>query len=150
MKYRLYIDEVGNSDLGSSGDPNHRYLSLTGVILEVEYDITVVFPALESLKRIYFDSHPSKPLILHRKELMNKNYPFGNLHNPETEKSFNKDLLDLLQNLEYEVITVIIDKQEHYRRYQRWHFDPYHYCLTVMVERYALWLQNKKAEGDVM
>jgi hypothetical protein len=29
MKYRLYIDEVGNPDLGASADPNHRYHSNT-------------------------------------------------------------------------------------------------------------------------
>lgn len=34
MKYRLYVDEVGNPDLESSDDPNHRFLSLTGVLLE--------------------------------------------------------------------------------------------------------------------
>jgi len=28
MKYRLYVDEVGNPDMGASEDPNHRYLSL--------------------------------------------------------------------------------------------------------------------------
>lgn len=38
MKYRIYIDEVGNSDLESSDDPNHRFLSLTGVILELGYE----------------------------------------------------------------------------------------------------------------
>jgi len=32
MKYRLYIDEVGNPDMGASENPNHRYLSLPGVI----------------------------------------------------------------------------------------------------------------------
>ena len=35
MKYRIYIDEVGNPDLASSENPNHRFLSLTGVILEL-------------------------------------------------------------------------------------------------------------------
>ena len=34
MKYRIYIDEVGNPDLDSSEHPNHRYLSLTGVIFD--------------------------------------------------------------------------------------------------------------------
>ena len=72
MKYRLYIDEVGNSDLGSSKDPNHRYLSLTGIILELDYVSTTAFPAIEALKRDYFDSHPDEPIILHRKELVNK------------------------------------------------------------------------------
>lgn len=35
MKYRLYIDEVGSSDMGASHEPNHRYLSLTGIIMEL-------------------------------------------------------------------------------------------------------------------
>ncbi len=32
---RMYVDEVGNTDLNSSHDPNHQYLSLTGVIFEL-------------------------------------------------------------------------------------------------------------------
>ena len=79
MKYRLYIDEVGNSDLGSSRDPNHRYLSLTGIILDLEHVSTTVFPAIEALKHDYFDSHPDEPIILHRKELVNKKYPLADI-----------------------------------------------------------------------
>lgn len=150
MKYRLYVDEVGNSDLGASHDPNHRYLSLTGVILELDYVQSTVFPAIEALKQRYFGSHPDDPLILHRKELLNKKPPFDALHDPIIEQAFNQDLLFLLNDLEYVVITVVIDKLEHQTRYQIWRFDPYHYCLTILVERYALWLQSKNAHGDVM
>ena len=32
MKYRLYIDEVGNPDLGASADPSHRLFSLTVMV----------------------------------------------------------------------------------------------------------------------
>ena len=150
MKYRLYIDEVGNSDLNSSKDPNHRYLNLTGVIIELDYDSQVVFPAIERLKQQNFNSHPDDPIILHRKELVNKKHPFERLQNPEIERSFNSDLLDLLQNLEYAVISVTIDKHEHQQRYNVWRFDPYHYCLAIMIERYVLWLKNKNVNGDVM
>jgi hypothetical protein len=149
-KYRLYIDEVGNSDLGSSNNPNHRYLSLTGIIIDLEYVSKTVFSAVEELKQQYFGSHPDEPIILHRKELVNKQRPFESLQNPETEKSFNKDILELLQNLDYAVISVVIDKQEHQERYRVWRFDPYHYCLTVMIERYVLWLKDRNAIGDVM
>jgi uncharacterized protein DUF3800 len=149
-KYRLYIDEVGNSDLGSSNNPNHRYLSLTGIAIDLEYVSKTVFPAVEELKQQYFGSHPDEPIILHRKELVNKKRPFESLQNPETEKSFNKDILELLQNLDYAVISVVIDKQEHQERYRVWRFDPYHYCLTVMIERYVLWLKDRNAIGDVM
>ena len=37
MKFRLYVDEVGNSDLKSFDNPDHRYLSLTGVVFELDY-----------------------------------------------------------------------------------------------------------------
>ncbi len=150
MKYRLYIDEVGNSDLGSSKDPNHRYLSLTGVILNLEYVSTTAFPAVEALKRDHFNSHPDEPVTLHRKELVNKKHPFESLRDPATETAFNQSLLNLIQNLDYAVITVVIDKLEHNQRYEAWRFDPYHYCMTVIVERYVLWLKSKGAVGDVM
>ena len=150
MKYRLYIDEVGNSDLGSSKDPNHRYLSLTGVILELDYVATTVFPTIEAMKRDFFNSHPDEPVILHRKELVNKNFPFENLRDPAKEAAFNQSFLNIIQTLDYAVITVTIDKLEHNQRYQAWRFDPYHYCMTVAVERYLFWLRNKNAVGDVM
>jgi hypothetical protein len=150
MKYRLYIDEVGNSDLAASTHPNHRYLSLTGVILELGYVSEVVFPAIEGLKQKYFDSHPDEPVILHRKELVNKRFPFHALKEPKIEQNFNQDLLDLLRALDYVVITVVIDKLEHQQRYQVWRFDPYHYCLQILVERYVLWLKDRGVQGDVM
>ncbi|MFZ0549103.1 MAG: DUF3800 domain-containing protein [Candidatus Promineifilaceae bacterium] len=150
MKYRLYIDEVGNPDLGASRDPNHRYLSLTGVIMELEYVRTDVFPAIESLKERYFGSHPDDPLILHRKELINKRYPFKQLRDPEIERRFNEELLTLLRKWDYTVITTVIDKLEHQQRYTTWRYDPYHYCLKILVERYVLWLEQRNEIGDVM
>jgi len=150
MKYRIYVDEVGNPDLGASRNPNHRYLSLTGIIIEFNYVKTTVAPAIEALKQKYFDPHPDEPIILHRKELVNKKPPFENLRDSKIEQDFNRDIFDLLKRLDYVVITVVIDKLEHLQRYQKWRFDPYHYCLSVLVERYVLWLQAKDAVGDVM
>ena len=150
MKFRFYVDEVGNSDLGASQEPNHRYLSLTGIIFELGYVDTTVFPAIEGLKRKYFGSHPDEPIVLHRKELVNKKPPFDSLQVREVEQAFNRDLLNLLRSLDYVVITTVIDKLEHQQRYRVWRFDPYHYCLTTLVERYVLWLKRYNSVGDVM
>lgn len=150
MKYRMYVDEVGNADLGASDHPNHRYLSLTGVILDLDHVKTTVFPRLEDLKGRYFDSHPDEPIIFHRKELVNRRPPFHTLRNREIEDRFNTELLALLQELEYVVIAATIDKLEHRQRYQVWKFDPYHYCLAVLLERFVLWLRRKDARGDVL
>ena len=150
MKYRMYIDEVGNSDLGASDNPNHRYLSLTGVNFDLIYVQEVVFPEVETLKKKYFNSHPDEPVILHRKEIVNKRPPFDNLLDPIVEEAFNADILSLLANLEYTVISVLIDKLEHKNRYQTWRYDPYHYCLKILIERYVLWLQKQGSVGDVL
>ena len=150
MKYRIYIDEVGNPDLESSANPNHRFLSLTGVIIELGHVETTVFPQLEALKTRYFRSHPDEPVILHRKEMVNCKHPFDQLKEPAVKKAFDADLLALLRNWNYAVISVCIDKKNHKETYQVWRYDPYHYCLAILLERYYFFLNERVAKGDVM
>lgn len=150
MKHRIYIDEVGNSDLGSSSNPNQRYLSLTGVLLELGYVDETFFQELEGLKRKYFHSHPDDPIILHRKELLNKKPPFALLRDPQKEGAFNADLLQALHRWQFVAITVVIDKLQLTEQYSVWRYDPYHYCLKILIERYVLWLQARRAVGDVL
>lgn len=150
MKYRIYIDEVGNPDLESSDNPNHRFLSLTGVIIELGHVETAIFPQLEALKTRYFQSHPDEPVILHRKEMVNGKRPFEPLKEPEVKKAFDGDLLALLRNWNYAVISVCIDKKNHKETYQVWRYDPYHYCLAMLMERYYFFLCERSARGDVM
>jgi hypothetical protein len=42
--YRLYVDETGNADLRASRDANHRYLSLTGIAMNLSYAGSVAVP----------------------------------------------------------------------------------------------------------
>jgi hypothetical protein len=150
VKYRIYIDEVGNPDLKSSNLTDHRYLCLAGVIIELGYVRDVVQPELDALKKEFFHSDPDEPVILHRKEILYKKGPFYPLKEKETEKKFNDRFLALLDKWEFTVIGVVIDKQEHNDRYSTWKYDPYHYCQEIMLERYRLFLNIKKAIGDVM
>jgi hypothetical protein len=150
MKYRLYVDEVGNSDMNASSNPVHQYLSLTGLIFELGCVEKVVFPTVESLKRTYFDSHPDDPIILHRKEIVHKNSPFASLRDEETRAAFDRDLVNALQNLDYVAITVVLDKLQYQQQFSDWRFDPYHYCMATLLERYAVWLEKQGVVGDVM
>lgn len=149
-KYRIYIDEVGNNDLESSENPNHRYLCLTGLIFELNYVKEIVIPALENIKQKYFPYHPDEPVILHRKELVHKKHPFSALKDKKIEEQFNTDLLKLLNELDYVVVSVLIDKLEHKNKYQTWKYDPYHYCLEIIIERFFFFLESKNSVGDVM
>ena len=150
MKYRIYIDEVGNPDLESSDNPNHRFLSLTGVILELDHVESIVHPQMETLKAKYFRSHPDEPVIFHRKEMVNARPPFECLKDPETQKKFDRELLNLIGSWEYIVITVCLDKKKHKETYTTWRYDPYHYCLAVLLERFIFFLNRMNSQGDVM
>lgn len=150
MKYRMYVDEVGNPDLSSSDNPLHRFLSLTGVIIDLEYIQVTLHPNLERLKERYFKSHPDDPVIFHRKELVNARHPFESLRDPEVKARFDNALLELLSRTEYTVISVCLDKKAHRDTYQVWRYDPYHYCLALLLERYTFFLEQKQMRGDVM
>jgi len=150
MKYRIYIDEVGNPDLESSDNPNHQFLSLTGVILELGYVAAVVHPQMEEIKHKYFRAHPDEPIIFHRKEMINAYPPFEGLKDPQTRTDFDLDLLRLMAAWEYTVISVCLDKKKHKETYTTWRYDPYHYCLAVLLERFVFYLNRKNAQGDAM
>ncbi len=150
MKYRMYIDEVGNPDLDSSENPLHRFLSLTGVIVNLEYVRLKLHPQMEQLKSEYFQHHPDEPLILHRKELVNAKYPFHALRDRELRARFDEAVLHHLYEWEYIVISVCLDKKSHKETYTVWRYDPYHYCLALLLERYTFFLEQRQTRGDVM
>jgi len=146
----MYVDEVGNADLRSSDDPNHRFLSLTGVVMELGHVESVVHPQMESLKSTYFGSHPDDPVILHRKELVNRRVPFASLRDPAICAAFDGELLGLMRSWDYTVISVCLDKQAHRQKYTVWQYDPYHFCLAVLLERYVYFLRRRGMRGDVI
>ena len=150
MKHRIYVDEVGNPDLESSDDLNHRFLSLTGVIVRLDEVQKVIHPQMEELKRRYFHDHPDEPVVLHRKEMLNGTPPFEALRDEATREGFDAALLSLLEAWDYTVMTVCLDKKRHKETYSTWRYDPYHYCLAVLLERFVFFLNRRGAQGDML
>ena len=150
MKYRIYIDEVGNADMGSSANENHRFLSLTGIIVDLDHVATRIHPEMEALKQRHFGSHPDEPMIFHRAEMVNAKHPFERLKDTTVKEAFDDELLALLDRWDYRVVTVCIDKKKHHETYKVWRFDPYHYCLAVLIERFVFFLDQIEAKGDAM
>lgn len=151
MLCRLYIDEVGNADLKNApDDPNVRYLSLTGITTFRSFHDTAIQPAIDALKCDLFGHTQVTPVILHRREIMDRSGPFAVLNDDAVRADFDIRTLKLIDELPYIANTVAIDKAEHVERYGVWHFDPYHYCLRCLVERFVLWLKRHGWKGDVV
>ena len=149
-KHRIYVDEVGNSDLESSDDPNHRFLSLTGVIIELGYVEDTFFPEMEALKSKYFKSHPDEPVTFHRKEMLNAKAPFEALRDQTLRVRFDNEILGKMASWEYTVISVCLDKKNHKETYTTWRYDPYHYCLAMLLERFVFFLDGVDGRGDML
>ena len=131
-------------------DLEHRFLSLTGVIAESDHVRHRIHPELESIKTRYFDSHPDEPVVLHRKELVNATWPFQALMDLETRAVFDAEMLGLIRDWDYRVITVCLDKHAFVSAGLNATNDPYHYCLSILVELFCNWLNRCQSKGDVM
>jgi Protein of unknown function (DUF3800) len=172
--YRLYIDESGDHSYGKKDlrrlrigfgekalevpldhypeleKSDKRFLGLTGCIIETEKYRSTFHPKFEELKQRHFPHSPDEPVILHRKDIINKRGPFWRLRDFERERAFNEDLLAFFDEMDYRVITVVIDKKAHIERYQESAYHPYHYCIGAMLERYCGFLHFCNAKGDVL
>ena len=147
--YRLFIDECGHQDMKGSNDPNQQYLGLTGIIMEEAYASGEFTTRLNEIKNTTFGR---SDFPLHRRDILHSNAdPYKVLNDPAIRATFDAALLGLIQDAKYTVITVIIDKKLHKQTYAVWRFHPYHYCMTVLLERYVLFLRGVMGGvGDVM
>src|SRR5665648_547747 len=76
-----------------------------------------------------FGSHPDDPVILHRKELVNRREPFVSLRDPAVNAAFDGELLGLMRSWDYTVISVCLDKKAHRQKYTVWQYDPHDHPL---------------------
>jgi predicted HicB family RNase H-like nuclease len=103
-----------------------------------------------ALNQIKAEVFGTTEIVLHRRNIIDATPPFQALKDEATRKRFDEAFLQLVKSADYKVSTVLIDKQAHKERYAVWQFHPYHYCLTVLLERYVQRLQRIGATGDVM
>jgi hypothetical protein len=147
-RYRLFFDETGNGDLHAvKKDPNQRYLSLTGLAIRQDQHDGDVTTQLNALKQGVFGR---TDIVLHRREIIDAKNDFAILNDAATRIKFDAEFLALVGKLPRPAFTVSIDKQEHLDRYERWQFNPYHYAMTCLLERFVLWLYYSGNVGDVM
>lgn len=149
-KYRIYIDESGDHTLYRTDEPSKRYLGLTGIMVECDYYRETFHPQLEALKQKHFPYNPDDPVIIHRENMINKQGAFWRLRDADKEKSFNEDLLKFLNDQQYIIFSVVIDKENHYKRYGEAARHPYLYSLTALLERYCGKLNFDNNNGDVL
>lgn len=148
--YRLYLDEFGTDDLSCLDQDNHRYMSLTGVIVRLDHVAATLSPRLDEIKSSVFDADPDEPIHLHRSDIVRRKKIFGQLNDNAKRALFDAMLLKVLHEVHYTTITVVIDKLQMTRQVHWQQRHPYHYLLEIMIEKFVQFLERHDADGDVM
>lgn len=107
-------------------------------------------PTLNVWKAELFRHDPDIPIILHRKDILQKKGPFGILRDERRRDIFDEFIVDYLNHTEFTVITVVLDKKAMLNQIHWREKHPYHYLMNILVEKYVQWLERRNAIGDVM
>ena len=74
---------------------------------------------------------------------------FASIKDEAVRRQFDAEFLSLVKEVDYQIITVVIDKNQHADKYLRPR-HPYHWGLWCMLERYCNFLRHRNSRGDVM
>lgn len=135
ITHRLYIDESGDHSYNGTHDLTKRYLGLTGVLIAISDYVSKAHPELEQLKRDHFRYDPDYPVILVRKQIIDRKGAFGVLSNPQRNADWEQSVTKFFSGLPARPYTVVIDKWDHKKRYPTNTFDPYSYAISVLLRR---------------
>ncbi len=148
-RYRLYLDESGDHVFRNTSRISHRYLCLLGCwFRNPEY--LEFHHKLETLKAKHLPHHPDNPVVLHREDMIHARKAFKVLRNAEKRATFDNDLLKLIQDSNFHMVAVVIDKDSLKQKYGDTASHPYHLGLGFLLQRYAGYLNHINRVGDVM
>jgi len=150
-RYRLYLDESGDHvfrDEQAMAQPAHRFLALCGCFFQADHYVAF-HDEWERMKRRHFPHSPDEPILLHRIEIIKRRGPFESLREPDADRAFSEDLLQLVAEAPFHIIMVIIDKHL-LRSLYPIPLDPYTEGFGVLLQRYCRFLNHVNRRGDVM
>lgn len=149
QRFRLYIDETGTQTLKRGH--YDRFLCLLGVIMRQSTHDGLATDALRQIKTDLFGHSAASQVILHRRDMVRGEGVFRRMKtDPSLAAAFEERWTAYVRDLPFRAIAGAIDKDAHEIRYVVWRYDPYHYCLEILLERFVQWLNRNDLVGDVL
>jgi hypothetical protein len=79
---------------------------------------------MDRLKSDIFAQSPEKPIIFHRREVMDRTGAFSVLNSEQMRKEFDARIAALIAEVPAPAFTVSTDKKAHLEKYKVWQFNP--------------------------
>lgn len=159
IDYVMFVDENGNSDVkdilkciskSQKIDINNKYFTVTGVIFTKD-QYSIAKNKLDALKSKYWKNgsylykDEYKKVCFHSREIRRQDRAFDkNLINYE---DFIEDLSDLIDNLDYKIISITIDKEKYILNHYQ--YNVYNTAMCFLMQRY-IYVMNNNCKGLIM
>ncbi len=141
--YIVFVDESGDHSLESI-DQGYPIFVLTFCIIRKLIYTNELVPKIKALKLATF-GHDS--VVLHERDIRNKYGAFSKF-GKEVREKFLGALTSIIDEVEFALIAVVIDKEKHKRRYVTPE-HPYHLAMNFGLERLYKFMRTKNQEGQV-
>lgn len=142
----LFLDESGDHNL-TILDDNYPIFVLSGCIMDKGYHNTVLSPKVLNFKKELFNS---PEIILHYVDYTRNQYGFEKMIEKNFREKFYSKLNTIIEETDFALLSAIIDKKEHNKKYGYLAIDPYLLSLEVIVERFIFFLQQSKDTGVII
>jgi hypothetical protein len=151
-QYSMFIDDTGDVTSSTTNDPQNRYASISGVIIERNYLSSTFEPSFQKIVKRHFGEKPDgSPVVLHRRQMISppREGPFACLRDQIKRDAWDKACLDMMTRAAYTVITVCLDKVSYYYHHPKAKLDVYETFIQNAIERYFYFLKAHGV-GDVV
>lgn len=137
MKYYLFVDESGDHGL-KSVDKDFPVFVLCGIMLSEEQHVI----CMDRMNQLKTDLWQSKEVIFHSRDIRRCEKEFQILLNLELKGRFYEQLNSIVSELDYTIISAVIQKDEYIKKYGRLG-NVYAISLSFLIERAIFFLDSK-------
>ncbi len=139
MKYYLFIDESGDHGLGNI-DPNFPVFVLCGIVIsEIEYEN--LRTNFNNIKTTFWNNIN---VIFHSRDIRKCNNEFEILFDNSIKGNFYKSINNAISCNNYCIISSVVNKLEHIKKYGKLAKDVYEIALSFIIERTIFYLDDFK------
>ena len=140
-RYHYFIDESGDASLKNI-NKDFPVFVLCGVLIS-DSEYIKLSDMINNLKQDIFGS---LGIILHSTDIRKCDKGFAKLFDLTLKERFYDQLNSIISVVDFKIISVIINKEEHMKMYGKLAEDPYELALTFMLERSIFATDNKTNE----
>ena len=138
MKYYFYIDETWDHSLSNINE-DFPYFLLCWVLIS-EDNNKKLSKEIDKFKNDFFWT---SEVILHSRDIRKCDKAFKILFNLKIKEEFYNRLNKVLTEIDFEVISIWIKKEQYIKKYWKTAENPYQISLSYMLERLIFCMWNK-------